>query len=135
MSTNVFTFSEYQMAAHATAGKYEAACVALADCDSENKTVNGKLMRFLKLSYVTHGLAGEAGEFPNKVKKILRDDNGEISPEKAKAMAAELGDILWYLAEACTVLGVSFEDVAVANVAKLADRAERGVIGGSGDNR
>ncbi len=45
------------------------------------------------------------------------------------------GDVLWYLSEICTRLGVRLEDVAAGNIAKLADRAARGVITGDGDRR
>jgi len=46
-----------------------------------------------------------------------------------------LGDVLWYLAESCTALGIELDDVAAYNLAKLASRKERGQIKGSGDNR
>ena len=47
----------------------------------------------------------------------------------------ELGDILWYLTQIATGFGLSLEEIMLANLGKLADRAKRGVIGGSGDNR
>lgn len=86
------------------------------------------------LLYVSLGI-GEAGELQGKVKKILRDDDGVITDEKRQAILDELGDVLWYAARIADELGTGLEDVAAANVAKLADRLERGVIGGSGDNR
>lgn len=84
----------------------------------------------IALAYVSLGLAGEAGELANKVKKIVRD--GEYD---AEALAAELGDTLYYLARFADELGTSLNLVARDNMAKLSDRKERGVIGGSGDNR
>ena len=78
---------------------------------------------------------GEAGEVQGKIKKLLRDDNGAISDEKRLAIAAELGDLLWYVAQACNELDVRLCDVARLNLAKLADRQERGVLQGSGDTR
>jgi NTP pyrophosphatase (non-canonical NTP hydrolase) len=86
------------------------------------------------LAYVGLGL-GEAGEVQGKIKKLLRDDNGAISDEKRLAIAAELGDLLWYVAQACNELDIRLHDVARLNLAKLADRAERGVLQGSGDTR
>lgn len=86
------------------------------------------------LLYCALGL-GEAGEVQGKAKKVLRDDDGVLTPEKREAMAAELGDLLWYAAQLASELDVSLSDVAQANLDKLADRASRGVLQGSGDNR
>jgi len=46
-----------------------------------------------------------------------------------------MGDVLWYLSQICTELGVEFENVATANIEKLKSRKERGVVHGNGDNR
>lgn len=81
--------------------------------------------------YMALGLAGEAGEVANKVKKIMRDNT---SPDR-EGIKAELGDVLWYVAGMATVLGIKLDDIAAANLDKLQDRQRRGVIGGSGDNR
>lgn len=81
------------------------------------------------------GINGEAGEVAEKVKKIIRDQNGNISEENKEELAKEIGDVLWYLAVFAHQLGYSFEDVAKANLEKLSSRKERGVLGGSGDNR
>ena len=88
----------------------------------------------MALAYVGLGL-GEAGEVQGKIKKVLRDDGGVITDEKREAISAELGDVLWYLAGVATELGVTLDDIARDNIAKLLDRKSRGVIGGSGDNR
>src|SRR5690625_3697650 len=50
------------------------------------------------LTYPTLGLAGEVGEIANSVKKIMRDDGGELTPERRESLLAEAGDSLWYLA-------------------------------------
>jgi NTP pyrophosphatase (non-canonical NTP hydrolase) len=89
----------------------------------------------LKLMYPTLGLAGEAGEFTNKVKKIYRDDHGVITNEKREALKGELGGILWYVQQCATDLDLSLQDIAEDNIAKLRSRAERGVLTGSGDDR
>ena len=86
------------------------------------------------LVYAALGL-GEAGELQNKVKKVLRDSNGVVTPEKLAAITQELGDLLWYVSAVCDELGVSMEQVARANLFKLADRMDRGVIKGDGDKR
>lgn len=85
--------------------------------------------------YPTLGLVNEAGEFAGKIKKVFRDKNGEINPETREALQAELGDVLWYLAQTCTELGVSLDEVAKSNLTKLLDRQARGKIQGDGDNR
>jgi NTP pyrophosphatase (non-canonical NTP hydrolase) len=81
------------------------------------------------------GVSGEAGEIAEKFKKIIRDKNGEISESDRAELKKEIGDVLWYLAVLARQLGLSFEEVASDNLAKLKSRSERGVIGGSGDNR
>lgn len=85
--------------------------------------------------YPTLGLVNEAGEVAGKVKKIFRDKGGVISPEDREALKSELGDVLWYLAQICTELDLSLEEVAAYNLTKLFDRLERGVIQGEGDDR
>ena len=85
--------------------------------------------------YPTLGLTNEAGEFAGKVKKIFRDKNGVIDDTDREALKQELGDVLWYVAQIATELGVSLEDVASSNLTKLFDRLERDQIKGSGDNR
>jgi NTP pyrophosphatase (non-canonical NTP hydrolase) len=88
----------------------------------------------LGLAYVGLGL-GESGEVQGKIKKVIRDDGGVISDEKRAAIAKELGDMLWYVSQTASEIGVSLDDIAEDNLDKLASRAERGVLGGSGDER
>lgn len=90
---------------------------------------------FNALSYALLGLTNEAGEVAGKLKKVWRDKGGIIDSEAANGIAAELGDVFWYIAAAATELGFSLEEIAGDNLAKLFSRKERGVIGGSGDNR
>ena len=85
--------------------------------------------------YPTLGLANEAGEVAGKIKKVFRDRGGEISPETRDALKAELGDVLWYLAQVSTELGLSLDEVAEYNIIKLQDRLQRGAIRGDGDRR
>jgi NTP pyrophosphatase (non-canonical NTP hydrolase) len=85
--------------------------------------------------YPALGLCGEAGETAEKVKKAIRDDGGTLTEERRDAIAAELGDVLWYVAQLATEAGLDLEEIADANLEKLASRQERAVLHGSGDDR
>lgn len=85
--------------------------------------------------YPALGVAGEAGEVCNKVKKVFRDHGGVVSPEHRDAIASEAGDVLWYLANLCEDLGLSLYQVAVANLAKLETRKKANTLSGEGDAR
>ncbi len=85
--------------------------------------------------YPTLGLTNEAGEFAGKIKKVFRDKEGEINAETKSALKAELGDVLWYLAQVATELGLTLDEIAEYNLDKLYSRLERGKIHGDGDNR
>jgi len=88
-----------------------------------------------KVVYPTLGLVGEAGEIANKVKKVLRDNSGELDESVRQNLIDELGDVLWYIAALSTDLKTDLSEVANKNIEKLNSRKNRGVIGGSGDNR
>lgn len=143
------TFNEYQVRAHETSGPYEEACESLIVPLIAQLSIDGTDMAQaaaakhhvavlgsqLRRDYVTMGLAGEAGEFANKMKKVLRDGKGEMDKDMRTELAKELGGVLWYLAECCTVLGLNFGDIADLNLAQLKARASAGTLQGSGDNR
>lgn len=85
--------------------------------------------------YPVLGLAGEAGEVADKMKKVMRDEGNIVSEEKKKEVKKELGDVLWYVSQIASELGLSLEEIALGNIEKLYSRLERGKISGSGDNR
>ena len=85
--------------------------------------------------YPALGLVNEAGEVAGKIKKIFRDKEGVIGEAERMALKAELGDVLWYLAQVATELDLSLQDIAQSNLTKLFDRLERGKIKGDGDYR
>jgi NTP pyrophosphatase (non-canonical NTP hydrolase) len=86
--------------------------------------------------YLTMKLAGEAGEVCEKIGKVVRDRGvAKFSESEKREIAKELGDVLWYVSGLSYELGFSLEQVAKMNRAKLKDRAERGVLKSSGDNR
>lgn len=105
------TFDDYQSAARATA---------------VYQPVN-------RLLYPTLGLCGEAGEVAEAVKKHVRDNRPD--DQTRELLRKELGDVLWYLAAVCTDAGLTLGEVAAGSLAKLADRRNRGVLHGSGDDR
>jgi len=77
------------------------------------------------LEYPTLGLAGEAGEVANIVKKIQRDHGGVINEEIRTKLKDELGDVLWYISACADELGISLDEIAAFNVNKLAKRHGR----------
>lgn len=85
--------------------------------------------------YPTLGLAGEAGEVAEKIKKVIRDKEGIIDDATREEIKKELGDAIWYLSQIASELNLSFDEVAEFNIEKLASRMKRGKLHGSGDNR
>lgn len=117
------TFEEYQDKAASTA-LYPTCFVEGEDEDNDVAWV-----------YPAFGLVGETGELIEKLKKIIRNNNGEIRPEQYEDLEKELGDVLWYLSALCSELGLDLDEVAEKNIKKLQYRMERDVIKSEGDNR
>ena len=106
-------------------------------------------VRSQHIVYPALGLAGESGEVCEKVKKWLRGDYIELVDGSARSRAAhilshnklsdklekELGDVLWYIANLATDLGLDLDDIATENLDKLRDRERRNVLQGDGDDR
>ena len=100
--------------------QYQTHAVALAIYPSERG-----------LEYCLLQLASEAGEAAGKLAKAIRKGS-ELDFE---ALAFELGDVLWYIANTANEIGYDLSDIAEMNLVKLTDRRDRGVINGDGDNR
>ena len=81
--------------------------------------------RMSNLEYPTLGLAGEAGEVANIVKKIQRDHGGILNEEIRAKLKDELGDVLWYISACADELGLTLNEIAEFNVNKLAKRHGR----------
>jgi NTP pyrophosphatase (non-canonical NTP hydrolase) len=109
------TFDEYQILALRT-----------------NLKKDDKLMELLQQVL---GLGDESGEVLAIFKKWIRDDNADFEKLNIESIKKELGDILWYIAVVANDVGLSMGEIADLNIKKLADRQNRGVLGGSGDKR
>ena len=83
------------------------------------------------LEYLALGLSSESGEVAGKMKKIIRDK----SKLNKQDLGAEIGDVLWYCAVLAEELNLNLGKIMENNIDKLYSRKERGVLGGSGDNR
>jgi len=121
------TFTEYQKEAVALK-------ISLKKFEETFPEIDDKIVKLLAVTYDGLGL-GEAGEVQGKIKKIIRDNGGIITPVSIEEIKSELGDTLWYIASMCENLGITLADVANSNIEKLHDRQKRGVLGGSGDYR
>ena len=97
--------------------------------------MDGDDMRVWLVEYRTLCLCGEAGELANKVKKIRRDGDGVVDDAVREQMSHELGDMMWYMARLCEIIGVNMGDIAVENLAMLKKRMDEGKICGAGDKR
>lgn len=99
-------------------------------------------------AYMSLGLVSEVGELAGKIAKAVRKEEITLSGndlycgkritedsgwELDKGLIGEIGDVLWFVSGICNVLGLSLEDVADANLAKLAERKKNGTIIGNGD--
>ena len=114
-------FNEYQKKAHET-----------ADYPSGTIGVDRHAVDYI---YPAFGLSEEAGEVAGKFAKAVRDNQGVLDGERRLKIEKELGDVLWFVAELCTVLNVDMGSIAQINLDKLASRKARGVIHGNGDDR
>lgn len=87
------------------------------------------------LIYPALGLAGEAGEVADKIKKTIRDHGGVFDAQAREAIMLEVGDVLWYIAALAREAGYSLEQVAQMNIGKLHARKVADTLHGDGDNR
>lgn len=88
-----------------------------------------------RILYPALGMAGEAGEVANKVKKIIRDGTENMPDDWKDQLASEIGDVLWYCAALANDLGMPLALIAAQNRDKLLERKQKGTISGSGDKR
>ena len=98
----------------------------------QERVLDFALPTALSEEYLVPGLAAEAGEVAGKYAKKVRDGKPD---NYVKEMSKEIGDVLWFAAVLAEQYGLSLEDIASENIAKLASRQVRGKLSGSGDNR
>lgn len=113
------TFDEYQEACNETARGF-------ADPD-----VVSEYDRKVKAMFLALALNGEAGEFAEKVKKYVREDDVTYLVEAED----ELGDVLWYWNQFASLIDTHASAIAENNIDKLLDREQRDEIFGQGDDR
>ncbi len=119
---------------HPTGSPTTIACIELSAYQQLSRRT-AEYPRQAWLTYPSLGLVGEAGEVAEHAKKAIRDDGGIVTDERRQAMAQELGDVLWYVAQVASELRLELEEIAQANLEKLLSRQRRGVLSGSGDER
>ena len=120
--------SEYQVKAHDFASYGDNAMYPVLGLAEEAGEVCGKIAKFIRKHGGTEPMTARY-ELENKV--TVTDDELKFRNDLSK----ELGDAMWMIAELCTVYGLDLGEVMAENIEKLADRRERGVIDGNGDNR
>lgn len=113
-----------------TLNEYQAAARKFAAYPEKDKNI----------VYPALKLAGEAGEFADKVGKYWRNSGvppyellDSLTEEQRAALVRELGDVQWYIADLATVLGITLDELARINIRKLKDRQNRGVLLSEGE--
>jgi NTP pyrophosphatase (non-canonical NTP hydrolase) len=121
-------FSDYQQKAHSFATYGDNPMYPILGLSEEAGEVCGKIAKYIRKH---HGAEPDFSGIFRGVTIAEREDN-KIYRE---AIEKELGDVLWMLSEIATIHGFILDDIAQKNINKLADRKNRGVIVGEGDNR
>ncbi len=120
-------FDEYQDKAFSTAIPYLEAAKEIGE--------TGHSITVIRKLYTAIGLAGEAGEVADKIKKYIRDFKGMTDEDQRSGIAKELGDVLWYVAACATEWDLDLDMIAHGNLDKLANRQRQGTLRGEGDDR
>lgn len=128
-------FTDYQKKTDETAIYGKAIDQYVDDLQIPDKSKADNLKSLLGITYVILGLTGEAGELANKMKKVIRDDNGTLSASTMIELGKENGDVTWYNSRIFQHLGFTFEEGAKLNLHKLFSRKVNDTLQGSGDNR
>ena len=99
---------------------YESFIARLEDLEKEDFPTE-------RLLTAAVGMSAEAGEFTEVIKKMIFQGKPWDDHNK-EHLIIELGDLMWYVAQACMALGISFDDVIARNVKKLEARYPGGAF-------
>ena len=116
--TNHVDFDKYSHFVDAVTSDCSKDFVSLADRQGELDREGANIER---LTTAGVGLAAESGEFLEIVKKMVFQGK-PWNNDNREHLIIELGDVMWYVAQACMALDVSFDDVVRGNVRKLEKR-------------
>ena len=111
-------FSRYQEFVDAVTSDSSKEFVALADRMGELDRQGANIERLLTAAV---GISAEGGEFTEIVKKIAFQGK-ELTEDTKTHLVKELGDVFWYIAQACNALDLDFQTIVVTNMIKLAAR-------------
>jgi NTP pyrophosphatase (non-canonical NTP hydrolase) len=131
----MLTFEKYEQTVVETGIYHDSIQKFVDSLNIPNESNRKRLHKLLSTLYCTLGMIGEAGEIAEKMKKIIRDKDCNISEEDKQLLIKEDGDVVWYTGALAQEFDSTLEQVAQANIDKLQSRKQRGVISGSGDNR
>jgi NTP pyrophosphatase (non-canonical NTP hydrolase) len=123
------------MTQHVDFEKYKEFVNAVTSMESKHNDVFFERLAYLKeknfpterLLTAAVGMSAEAGEFTEVVKKIVFQGK-EPTEENLFHLKRELGDIMWYVMQACMGLNVSLEEIVEMNVEKLSARYPEGAF-------
>ena len=116
--TKQVDFERYQKFVDAVTSDASTDFVALSDRLVELDEKGANIERLLTAGV---GINAEGGEFLEIIKKMIFQGK-PFNADNKEHMIIELGDLMWYVAQACMALGVSFDDVIARNVQKLEKR-------------
>ena len=124
MSENKINFSRYQEFVDAVTSDASKDFVSLADRMVELDEKGANIERLLTAGV---GINAEGGEFLEIIKKMIFQGK-PFNADNKEHMIIELGDLMWYVAQACMALEVSLDEVVARNVKKLEKRYPGGAF-------
>ena len=122
--TKQIDFKNYEKFVDAVTSDASTDFVALSDRLVELDEKGASIERLLTAGV---GINAEGGEFLEIIKKVIFQGK-PWNEDNREHLIIELGDLMWYVAQACMALGVSFDDVIARNVKKLEKRYPEGTF-------